>query len=89
MYFGKEMYPYLVIFVLGGIITAIYLQKSLNGNVQLSRGMFTQKLAVKEEFYLYKKREMKRRCDFTGEESRIQGHTIRPRKLPCQHEETH
>lgn len=86
MSFGKEMYPCLVFFVLGGIIIAIFIKilewqstaQQIHDYAEV--GGEERILPIQEE----------------GDESVrlhmgrvVQGYTIRPRKLPCQHEETH
>ena len=86
MSFGKEMYPCLVFFVLGGIIIAIFIKilewqstaQQIHDYAEV--GGEERILPIQEE----------------GDESArlhmgrvVQGYTIRPRKLPCQHEETH
>ena len=84
MHFGKEMYPYVVCFVLGGIIAAIFIKilewqrKAQQRHVGAEIGE-ERILPIQEEgdeaVQLHRRRV-------------IQGYTIRPRKLPCQHEET-
>ena len=86
MSFGKEMYPCLVFFVLGGIIIAIFI-KILEWQ-STAQQIHDYAEAGGEERILPIQEE--------GDESVllhmgrvVQGYTIRPRKLPCQHEETH
>ena len=86
MYFGKEMYPCLVCFVLGGgILTAIFIKILQWQRIAQQRHVYAENgeeriLPIQEEgdeaMQLHRRRV-------------IQGYTIRPRKLPCQQEETH
>ena len=73
------MYPCLIFFVLGGIITAIFI-KILEWHVGTEIHGEERILPIQEEgdeaMQLHRRRV-------------IQGYTIRPRKLPCQQEETH
>ena len=80
------MYPCLVFFVLGGIIIAIFI-KILEWQ-STAQQIHDYAEAGGEERILPIQEE--------GDESVllhmgrvVQGYTIRPRKLPCQHEETH
>ena len=87
MYFGKEMYPYLAFFVLGGIITAIFTKifewqrTTQQRHVYAETGGEGRILPIQEEGDEAEVRLHRRRV--------IQCHIIRPRKLPCQQEETH
>ena len=89
MYFDKEMYPFLrclVYFVLVGIITAVCIKILEWQRIAQQRHVFAETggeeriLPIQEEgdeaVQLHRRRV-------------IQGYTIRPRKLPCQHDETH
>ena len=85
MYFGKEMYPSPVTFFLGVIITAIFIKILEWQRIAQQRHVGAE---IGEERILPIQEE--------GDEAvrlqrrrLIQGYTIRPRKLPCQHEETH
>ena len=84
MYFGKEMYPCLVFFVLGAIITAIFIkilewqriaqQRHVGAEIGEERIPPIQEEGDEAVVRLHRRRV-------------IQDYTIRPRKLPCQHDE--
>ena len=80
------MYPCLIFFVLGGIITAIFIkilewqriaqQRHVGAEILDEERILPIQEEGDEAMRLHRRRV-------------IQGYTIRPRKLPCQHEETH
>ena len=84
--FGKEMYPCLIFFVLGGIITAIFIkilewqriaqQRHAGAEIHGEERILPIQEEGDEAMQLHRRRV-------------IQGYTIRPRKLPCQQEKTH
>ena len=84
MSFGIELYPSLVCLFLGGIITAVFIKildwqrREQHTQARVENGE-ERVLPIQEE----------------GDESvrlnmgrAVQGYTIRPRKLPCEQEET-
>lgn len=88
MYFGKEMYPflrYLGYFVLGGIIAAIFIRILEWQRIAQQRHVDAE---IGEERILPVQEEGDEEVRFHRRRI-IQGYTIRPRKRPCEHEETH
>ena len=86
MHFSKEMYPCVVCLVLGAIIAAIFIKIlewqriAQQRHVGAETGGEERILPIQEKgdeaVQLHRRRV-------------IQGYTIRPRKIPCQHDETH
>ena len=91
MYFGKEMYPFLRClgyFVLGGIIAAIFIRILEWQRIAQQRPVGAE---IGEERILPIQEEGDEEVRFQGRRDiqAVQGYTIRPRKLPREHEETH
>ena len=88
MYFGKEMYQCLVFFVLGAIITVIFIKILEWKRIAQQRHVYAE---IGEERILPIQSIQEEGDEAVRPHRRrvIQGYTIRPRKLPCQHEETH
>ena len=85
MYFGKEMYQCLVFFVLGAVITAIFIKILEWKRIAQQRHVYAE---IGEERILPIQEEGDEAVPLHRRRV-IQRYTIRPRKLPCQHEETH
>ena len=86
MYFGKEMYPCLVTFFLGVIIAAIFIKILELQRIAQQRHVGAE---IGEERILPIQEEGDEAVVRLQRRRLIPGYTIRPRKLPCQHEETH
>ena len=81
------MYPCLIFFVLGGIITAIFIKILEWQRIAQQRHAGAE--IHGEERILPIQEEGDEAMQLPRRRRVIQGYTIRPRKLPCQQEKTH